>query len=196
LVVRSTGPDDLADAGCWFDRSDVVVIVARRDPPSLLKVREQIPSLVDRWGDRVRLAVVGPGPHSSAAIEEFTGLPLAAELPFDPSAARVITGEGGSRRHLSRSLLVASSRRLALSLVVPGARPDEPDGDGIPHVLGTDAASASSSVGGREGLARCLRRVVSWGRQGPITTSYEARPAEPTTSPETELRSPRREVAR
>ncbi len=196
LVARSAGPGDLADAGCWFDRSDVVVVVTRRDPPSLLNVRAQIPSLVDRWGDRVRLAVVGPGQHRGAAIEEFTGLPLAAEIPFDPSAARVITGEGGSRRHLSRSLLVASSRRLALSLVEPDAKLGERDGGGIPIVPRNDAVSAVSSVGGREGLARRLRRVASWGHLGPITTSSEVRSAEPTSSAETDPRSPRREVAR
>ena len=106
--------------GAWLDRSDLVVVVTRRDPPSILKVRERAPRLSERCGDRLRLVVVGRGPHDNAAIQEFTGLPVIGEVPFDILAGQVAAGGDGARRHLSHSQLVVSARRLAVALATPG----------------------------------------------------------------------------
>ena len=113
--------DHEADASPWLVRSDAVFVVTRRDAPSIVKVSQRAPGLLDRCGDNVRLVVVGRGPHDAAAIEEFTGLPVLGEVPHDPSAAQVAAGEGGSGRRLSRSLLVVSARRLALAMAAAGA---------------------------------------------------------------------------
>jgi hypothetical protein len=104
----------------WLDRSDLVVVVTRRDPPSILKVREREPLLTERCGERLRLVVVGRGPHDNAAIQEFTGLPVVGEVPFDIVAGQVASGGDGSSRHLSHSLLVVSARRLAEVVATPG----------------------------------------------------------------------------
>jgi hypothetical protein len=123
--TREVNGGDDTETGPWLDRSDLVVVVTRRDPPSILKVRERAPGLAERCGDRVRLVVVGPGPHDSAAIENFTGLSVLSEVPSDSVAAHVAAGEAGSARQLSRSLLVASARRLALTV----ARDGDVEGD-------------------------------------------------------------------
>lgn len=101
------------DVGAWLDHSDLVVVVTRRDPPSILKVRERVPLLTERCGDRLRLVVVGRGPHDNAAIQEFTGVPVIGDVPFDIVAGQIASGGEGSSRHLSRSQLVVASRRLS-----------------------------------------------------------------------------------
>jgi hypothetical protein len=141
-------------AGPWLDRSDVVIIVTRRDPASILRVRHHGRALRERCGDRMRLVLVGQGPHDTAAIEKFTGFSVIAEVPFDVASAQVATGEGGSSRHLSRSLLVVSARRLALVLA------GEKGGDG-------DREPGTAAVGGRRTPWRSihlLRRTVQWTR--------------------------------
>ena len=100
----------------WLDHSDSVVVVVRRDAPSIFSVRDRTRALEDRWGSRVSLVVVGNGRHHNAAIEDFTGLAVIGEVPFDHAAARVASGGGGAGRRLSRSLLVVSARRLAMVL--------------------------------------------------------------------------------
>lgn len=105
----------------WLDHSDSVVVVLRRDAASILSVRDQTRALKDRWGSRVGLVVVGNGRHHNPAIEDFTGLAVIGEVPFDHVAARVASGGGGAGRHLRRSLLVESARRL--SMVLAGTDP-------------------------------------------------------------------------
>jgi MinD-like ATPase involved in chromosome partitioning or flagellar assembly len=100
-------------AGDWLERSDVVVIVVRGDAPSILHVKERAAAIRQQSGDRVCLVVVGASRYSNAEIEEFTGVTVAGNVPFEPGAAAVATSEGGSPRRLSRSLLVGSASRLA-----------------------------------------------------------------------------------
>jgi hypothetical protein len=114
-------------AAVWLARSGVVLVVTRRDGPSILKVRDRSPALVDLCGDRVGLVVAGSGHHLNSDIEEFTGLPVYGEVPFDLTAAQVASGERGSARKLSRSLLVVSARRLAVALAGPTEKVDESD---------------------------------------------------------------------
>jgi MinD-like ATPase involved in chromosome partitioning or flagellar assembly len=100
-------------AGDWLERSDVVAIVVRGDAPAILHVKERAAAIRQQSGDRVCLVVVGASRHSNAEIEEFTGVTVAGNVPFEPGVAAVATGEGGSPRRLSRSLLVGSASRLA-----------------------------------------------------------------------------------
>jgi len=102
-------------AADWLDVSDVVVIGLRSDAASVIQVRERTPNL-SHWADRLALVVVGAHSHSSAELEEFTGIPVLGEIPFDPQAAAVAAGERSGARRLSRSLLCTSAVRLATRL--------------------------------------------------------------------------------
>ena len=167
--------------GVWLDRSDRILVVTRRDPPSVLKVREQADALRDRCGDRVGLVVVGRGPHDTAAIAEFTGIPVLGALPDDPAAARMVAGAPGSGRLLSRSLLVASARRLALLATGTSDEGAEtPIGGGPPAdgTVGTDR--------GLRGLRGRLGRLGHAGAQSaedPVADPAGDRPAAETALP-------------
>ncbi len=104
----------------WLKRSTAVAIVLRRDAASALHVRDRAPMLLSSCPGRVGLVVVGPGPFTSREIEAFTGLPVLGDVPEDPDAAQIVSGRPGGPRRLSRSILAASSQRLAVSL----SRPD------------------------------------------------------------------------
>ena len=104
-------------AADWLDVSDVVVIGLRSDAASVIQVRQRTPHL-SQWADRLALVVIGAHCHSSAELEEFTGIPVLGEIPFDPQAAAVAAGERGGARRLSRSLLCTSAVRLATRLAV------------------------------------------------------------------------------
>jgi hypothetical protein len=117
-------PEGARTTGPWLDRSDRVIVVARRDPASMFRVAERTPALVERCGERVGLVAVGSGPQDRAAIERFTGLTVLGELPEDGAAARIVAGPGGGVRRLARSHLVASVRRLT-TFLVEGGRPTD-----------------------------------------------------------------------
>jgi hypothetical protein len=102
-----------------LNQSDAIVVGVRSDAASVMHVRENAPRLFARYADRVGLAVIRSGCYSNAEIEEFTGIPTVGEVPSDPMAAAVATGETPGKRRLRRSLLVPSAARLATRLVQP-----------------------------------------------------------------------------
>ena len=51
-------PDDRASA-VWLEHSDMVVVCSRSDAASVVHIRERAPMLLERYPDRVRLAIVG-----------------------------------------------------------------------------------------------------------------------------------------
>ncbi len=167
--------------GVWLDRSDRILVVTRRDPPSVLKVREQADALRDRCGDRVGLVVVGRGPHDTAAIAEFTGIPVLGAVPDDPAAARMMGGAPGSGRLLSRSLLVASARGLAL---LATGTSDEAAGapmDGGPP--GGVTVRTDRGLRGRLGLLGRLGRAGASSAQDPAAVPSEDPTAEKSALP-------------
>ncbi|MHB1713018.1 MAG: hypothetical protein ACYCV7_16780 [Acidimicrobiales bacterium] len=101
----------------WLSLASTVCIVLRSDAASILHVQERSGPLQERCGNEASLVVVGSGPYSSAEIERFTEMRVAAEIPDDPVAAGVVTMGRGSERRLARSGLAASARRLAHLLV-------------------------------------------------------------------------------
>ena len=107
-----------------LNQSDAIVVGVRRDAASVMHVRENAPRLFARYADRVGLAVIQSGCYSNAEIEEFTGIPAVGEVPSDPMAAAVATGETSGKRRLRRSLLVPSAARLASRLVQPAVAED------------------------------------------------------------------------
>jgi MinD-like ATPase involved in chromosome partitioning or flagellar assembly len=108
-------PDDRASA-VWLERSDMVVVCSRSDAASAVHIRERAPLLVERYPDRVCLALVGSGDHAISEIEQFTGIPVLAVVPFDSASAAAAAGEGQSRRRLRRSLLATTAARMAAAL--------------------------------------------------------------------------------
>ncbi len=107
LLPRERGAEQ------WLDRSTVVVVVVRRDAASVLHLRDRAAVLRSRCHGRIGLVVIGTGPYSGRAIEEFTGMPVLSELPDDPNAAEIASGRPGRGSRLSRSLLMISAHRLA-----------------------------------------------------------------------------------
>lgn len=112
---------DLDAAGAWLTRADAVCIVSRGDAASLVRVHERADMIVERTQGRARLVVVGRGSYSVAEVERFTGLAVVADVPFEPQAATVVTDGQGPLRRLTRSGLVAASRRLTATLVESAA---------------------------------------------------------------------------
>ncbi len=108
-------PDDRASAA-WLEHSDVVVVCSRSDAASVVRIRERAPVLLERYPDRVCLAIVGSGDHAISEIQRFTGIPVLAVVPFDPTSAAVATGRRQSRRRLRRSLLATTAARMAATL--------------------------------------------------------------------------------
>jgi hypothetical protein len=100
-------------------QSNAIVIGLKSDAASAMHVRENVPRLFARFADRVGLAVIRGGGYSVAEIETFTGIPVIGEVPFDPMAAAVATGDKLGKRRLRRSLLVPSAARLATRLAQP-----------------------------------------------------------------------------
>jgi hypothetical protein len=137
-----------------LNRSDAIVVGVRSDAASVMHVRENAPHLFAQYLDRVGLAVIRSGCYSNAEIEEFTGIPAVGEVPSDPAAAAVATGETPGKRRLGRSLLVHSAARLATRLVQPAV-----SGDGSGDT-GEDPADPGNGFSeGRQGN-------FSEGRQG------------------------------
>jgi hypothetical protein len=112
-----------------LDRCDAAIIVLRGDAASVLNLRDRAAALLDRCGDRVALAAILTGEYPSTDIAGFTGIPVVAEIPFDPAAAAVVAGgrgRGGTRR-LARSQLVRSATRLAVALSGGDTAPPAPE---------------------------------------------------------------------
>jgi hypothetical protein len=105
-------PGTIATGG-WPDRSDEVVVVLRSDTASVMQVAERAPEILGRWGERVGLVVIDSGRHEISKIEQFIGIAVVAELPFDRGAAAVAAGERAGGRRLARSLLTPAASRLA-----------------------------------------------------------------------------------
>lgn len=126
LSSASTGADALTD------RVDAVVVVIRGDAASVMRAADRSPEIVARWGELAGLVVIGNGRYAATEIEEFVGIPVIGELPFDPRAAAVATGVRPGDRRLLRSPLTQAATRLAGRLAI-----HHPSADGE-HVLSND----------------------------------------------------------
>ncbi len=127
---------DGIDAVPWLDRSDLVLVVTRRDPPSILKVRERAPGLAERCGDRVRLVVVGAGTARQRCHRRVHRAP-----GTERGAAR--PGSGACRRRRGRE------RPSAVPFAARGLGP--PAGHGRCRGGGSSADGDAPGVGAQEG---------------------------------------------
>jgi len=108
-------------AGAWLEHSTALAIVLRPDAPSVLRVRERVGAF-RRRSAATGLVVVGRGSFRRSEIEQFTELPVLAEVPEVPDAARLAGGTPGRPSRLVRSPLVRSAGRLASVLSADPAR--------------------------------------------------------------------------
>ena len=122
----------------WLDCSDVVALVLGTDAASVLHVHEHAEGLRDRLRERIGLVLVAGGSHRAAEVEQFVGIPVIGELPYDAGAAAVATGTVLGRRRLARSRLTSCARQLAEALVARSASPQvrartsEPETETVP----------------------------------------------------------------
>jgi hypothetical protein len=150
---------DSCRAGGWLDRADLVVVVLGGDAASVLRVHELAGVLGERCAGRLALIDVRRGRYTGAEVGQFVGLPVLGELPYDPGAAAVASGERSGARRLARSALVAAAGHLASAMVErmtasEGGGPDraadpgtQVPGRGSPAASGsaTDSGSATES---------------------------------------------------
>jgi hypothetical protein len=91
--------------------ADVVLLVARGDVLSLKRVFDaEIPT------SRAQLVLVGAPAYRREEITATVGLPLAAQLPWDPRSADVIAADRAPRPGWTRIGLPATMRGLAIAL--------------------------------------------------------------------------------
>ena len=107
-------PDD-AVSDSWTAAADAVLLVVRGDAATAVRVRDRLPGISASAEGGLGLVVVG-GAYSGHEVAEFTGVRVVGNVPFDPVAAEVATGSGGSVRRLERSPLWDAVGRLAGTL--------------------------------------------------------------------------------
>jgi hypothetical protein len=100
-----------APSAAVVDQADVVLVVTRGDEGSLLRVAD-----ADLPAGRARLVLVDGSRYTPAEITDRTGLPVAAEVPWDARAADVIAGRRKPGRAWTRRGLPAAARGLAWAL--------------------------------------------------------------------------------
>jgi hypothetical protein len=93
--------------------ADAVVLVSSGDAASLLRLADTVLAR-----ERTHLVLVGACAYSTQEVEEGVGLPVAAVLPWDPRAARMVWGTGAPGRAWTRRGLPAAVRALADRLVL------------------------------------------------------------------------------
>jgi MinD-like ATPase involved in chromosome partitioning or flagellar assembly len=116
LVDLGRLPVREAAASCWLEGADEIVLVSKGDAPSLIGLQLRTSPLVERYGPKLGLVVVGSRRRTDEEIEAFTSVRLLTRVPSDPLAAAMASGERRGGRRLSRSRLVTSAARLAAGL--------------------------------------------------------------------------------
>lgn len=134
--VRGAGTDVVVDAGRPGHRglppglvsgADLVAVVCRTSLVSLAGIRLHLAPLVEVGPPgRVGLVLIGPGrPYGAREIAEQFGVPVLAEVVWDPSGAAELSEGVPTSRTWSRQRLARSWARAAHALRT-AARPLEP----------------------------------------------------------------------
>src|SRR4051794_24565681 len=116
----------VTDRGCWpvLRAADRVLLVVRPSVRSVHAAQDAVQRLRQQLGDLAKVAalVVADGPYSAAEVVKALQLPLAGELPYDRTAAAVLSdGAISSAKPLRRSALLRGSWSLAGRLAVTTA---------------------------------------------------------------------------
>ena len=124
----SIGRDALVDAGrlvnergCWpvLRAADRVLLAVRPSVRSVHAAQDAVQRVRQELGDLARVAalVIGNGPYPAGEVAKALQLPLAGSLPYDRTAAAVLSdGAMSSMKTLRRSALLRAASGLAAEL--------------------------------------------------------------------------------
>ena len=129
-VARAASFDLVVDAGRTGSRglpsslvseADAVALVCRTSLVSLAGLRLHLTPLVDACAPgRVGLVLVGPGrPYGAREVAEQFGVPVLADVAWDPSAAAELAEGAPVGRRWARSALARSLTRATAALREP-----------------------------------------------------------------------------
>jgi len=109
------------DRGCWpvLRAADQVLLAVRPSVRSVHAAQDALQGLRRELGDLAKVAalVVDDGPYSAGEVAKALQLPLAGVLPYDRTAAAVLSdGAMSSMKTLRRSALLRAASGLAAEL--------------------------------------------------------------------------------
>lgn len=95
-----------------------VALVLRPTLRQVWSARPRVDMLTHILGgsDQLALLLTGPGTHSAREVAHALRIPVAAVLPDDARAARLLSDGIGSRRHLTSTPLMRSARAAGAAL--------------------------------------------------------------------------------
>ncbi len=126
--MSAIGRDALVDAGrlvtnrgCWpvLRAADQVLLAVRPSVRSVHAAQDAVQRVRQELGDLARVAalVIGNGPYPAGEVAKALQLPLAGSLPYDWTAAAVLSeGAMSSMKTLRRSALLRAASGLAAEL--------------------------------------------------------------------------------
>ena len=111
----------VTDRGCWpvLRAADQVLLAVRPSVRSVHAAQDAVQRVRHELGDLAKVAalVVGDGPYSASEVAKALQLPLAGPLPYDRTAAAVLSdGAMSSMKTLRRSALLRAASGLAAEL--------------------------------------------------------------------------------
>lgn len=114
------------DRGCWpvLRAADQVLLAVRPSVRSVHAAQDAVQRLRRELGDLAKVAalVVDDGPYSAGEVAKALQLPLAGVLPYDRTAAAVLSdGAMSSMKALRRSALIRVASSLAAKLAYTAA---------------------------------------------------------------------------
>lgn len=127
--LQAAGTDVILDAGRLdaaglatglIERARLILLVTRSNLPALAMLKLALPDLVQAISPgsaKLALLVAGAGrPYSASEIATQLGLPLLAELPWDPATAGVLSDGDLPGRKLTEQPLWRAFRSLSMQL--------------------------------------------------------------------------------
>ena len=127
LVLADCGRlDGRATTLAIVEASTALVVVCRRILSELQHVHARVPWL-RRVAERVGIVLIGEGPYTETEVAESLEIDVLGTLPVDTNAARILRGEPGSQRALTRLPLLRSATMLIrdfTSAIVPADNTD------------------------------------------------------------------------
>ena len=111
----------VTDRGCWpvLRAADQVLLAVRPSVRSVRAAQDAVQRVRQELGDLARVAalVIGNGPYPAGEVAKALQLPLAGSLPYDRTAAAVLSdGAMSSMKTLRRSALLRAASGLAAEL--------------------------------------------------------------------------------
>ena len=108
----------VSDRGCWpvLRAADQVLVAVRPSVRSVHAAQDAVERVRQELGDLATVAalVVDDGPYSAGEVAKALHLPLASVLPYDRTAAQVLSdGATSSMKALRRSALMRAASSLA-----------------------------------------------------------------------------------